>query len=90
MKWWLSFVDEETDTCRGVCIVETPDFLAAVRAARDHGCSPGGQVMGTGFPSDYEGPEQLLPLNTLLSREQLQTTVEAKSIREWNETEPKE
>lgn len=87
-RWWLSFVDDETDTFRGVCIVEAPEFLLAVMTAKMHGCNPGGQVQGADFPEDYDGPESRLPLNTLLSGEQLKAALgddAVKSVREWED-----
>lgn len=89
-RWWLSFVDDETDTFKGVAIVEAPDFLTAVLLSKEHGCNPGGQVMGTDFPEGHVGPENDLPLNVLLSREQLQERMEAKSLREWKEEQAKQ
>jgi hypothetical protein len=52
MIFWLSFAGDEGN--RGCCMVEAPDFLAAVREAHRLGCNPGGEVKGTELS---DGPE---------------------------------
>lgn len=84
--WWLSFVDEDTDTFLGVSIVEAPDFLSATAVAHVIGCNPGGQVAGYEIPEDCLA-EREMPRGRLLSKEDVTAHTEAMSVREWNEQE---
>ncbi len=49
--WWLSFADPKLPTGSqflGCAVVEALDFGAAVQAAHQHKCNPGGECQGLG------------------------------------------
>ncbi len=48
--WWLSFVDETSDTLLGICIVPGSSFEIAVQGSHVANINPGGQVQGTEIP----------------------------------------
>ncbi len=58
--YWLSFCDESKaagEKFLGVCIVEAPDTIAAVKLAHEKHCNPGGEVMAVGIeitPAELE------------------------------------
>ena len=82
--WWLSFADD--DGCRGVCIVDAPDFLLAVVRTKALGINPGGEVWGHEMP-DVEGVRAEISLfgkDRLIPVEELRAN-ECRSIREYED-----
>lgn len=65
--WYLSFVDE--GGFKGACVVAGVDLSDALRTAWKLGINPGGAVMAIPVPEDKEN---LLPLNRLMSRKELE------------------
>lgn len=59
LPWfWLSYVNEETDTFSGVCIVQAPDYISAAAQARALNLSPGGQVLMLQIPPEHVPAEK--------------------------------
>jgi hypothetical protein len=61
--WWLSFVDTDTNSLLGACLVQAYDVVTAAKAAWDNGCNPGGQVAAWRMPSPDIEDESDSPLN---------------------------
>jgi hypothetical protein len=70
--YWLSFCDEdkpEGQKLLGVCIVEAPDTISAVKLAHEKKCNPGGEVMAVGIDITPEEHERAKPfMYRLLNR----------------------
>jgi len=69
MTFWLSFADgnrPKGTQLLGVCIVDAPDFLAAIHLCHKIGINPGGEVQGGPFPPGLTLPEGYK--NRLLTR----------------------
>jgi hypothetical protein len=64
---WLSFSAD--DGFRGACVVEGFDTRSAIEEAHRLGINPGGEVMALPVPP---GCESRLPLNTLMSRDEIE------------------
>lgn len=69
--WWLSFVDDTGFL--GVCIVEAPTFIGAIKESWARNCNPGGEVSGE--PIDFTPEDNRAKyyenVNILMSQTQL-------------------
>lgn len=60
MRWWLSFADEDTGRHLGCCIAEGQCLAGAIAASHDHGCNPGGEVLGIPMPEGEDTDAEVL------------------------------
>jgi len=81
--WWLSFASE-ADVFLGLAIVEARNHTEAVQRTLTLGINPGGQVAAIEIPADLRATHE--PYRDRLLTEDEARALEAKPIREWEET----